>query len=353
MPTTERRDLPFLKALRREHPDRVPVWILRQAGRYLPEYRALRERVDFLTLCRTPELAAEAAVAAVRRLGVDAAILVSVLLLPALGMGFALRYDPGPVIGNPVRSREAIDSLRPPDMEKDLRFVGDAVRCTREALGDEVPVIGFGPAPATLAAYLVEGGGSDTWTTWKSLLYRDPDAAHALLRKLVEALVPYLAAQARAGADAIQLFDTWASILGPRELDAFAIPYARRLVAGLKEELGTRAVPAIYFAQGDAPLRGAGSLGVEAISVDWRHRLSEVRERVGRGIAIQGNLDPHALFAPKKEIEGLVQETLREAGREAGYVFNLGHGILPTTPLENAVALVEAVKKHGRRPRLR
>jgi uroporphyrinogen decarboxylase len=333
------RDL-FLRACRREAVERTPVWIMRQAGRYLPEYRELRARHDFLTACRTPELAAEITLQPVRRLGVDAAILFSDILLPLPGMGVGVEFNPGPVIARPVRSRADVDALRVPDAREALPEVLEAVRLLRREL--KVPLIGFAGAPFTLAAYLVEGRGSHSWSAWKAMLFAEPATAHRLLDTCAETIASVLVEQVKAGAQAVMLFDTWAGILSPEDYAAFALPYARRVMQAVRG--ASLSVPRIYYAGAAAGhLEALRDVGAEVIGLDWRVTLSEARRRLGEGMALQGNLDPAVLLGPPSFIEERVARVLDEAP-DTGHVFNLGHGILPETPPEHAERLVETVR---------
>jgi uroporphyrinogen decarboxylase len=337
----------FLCALRGEPVDTTPVWIMRQAGRYLPEYRATRARAgDFLTLCRTPELACEVTLQPIDRLGVDAAILFSDILVPLPAMGIPLTFSEGegPRL-EPVRDRAAIERLRVPSTDAELGYVPDAVRLIRKSLDGKVPLIGFAGAPFTLLTYAVEGKTSKQFAETKRLLFTAPDAAALLLDKLTDTVIDYLSAQIRAGAQVVQLFDSWVGQLGPLDFQRFAAPYVARIVAALRP-LG---VPMIYFANdGAALLRQAATLGTDALGCDWRLPLDEARAIVGPNVTLQGNLDPCLLFAPPAVIEERAADVL---GRAAGtrHVFNLGHGILPETPPAHAEALVEIVHRLGAR----
>jgi len=348
----------FLRACAGEPVERTPTWIMRQAGRYLPEYRALREKHDFLTSCRTPELACEITLQPVRRLGVDAAILFSDILIPLPGMGVGVDFQPGPVLEHLVRSRADVDALRVADAREETPFVADAVRLLRQELPPEVPLIGFAGAPFTVATYLVEGGGSKSFSAIKGLLVSEPETAHALLDKCARTIGAALGEQVRAGAQAAMLFDTWAGILSPEDVRTFVVPYARRVLDAAAEAAGERFVPRIYYA-GDAAgwLEAAALTGAQVIGVDWRIELAAARQRLGPGVAVQGNLDPTVLLGPIPEIRRRTQSVLRGArsledppsaanpGPARGHIFNLGHGILPLTPPEHARALVDAVRE--------
>jgi uroporphyrinogen decarboxylase len=332
----------FLRACRGEPTERTPTWIMRQAGRYLPEYLEVRAEHDFWTVCRTPELAARVTLQPIDRLGVDAAILFSDILVGFPAMGREVAFAPGPQLADPVRSRDAIADLAVPDPRADLGFVLDAIGEIRAALDGRVPLIGFGGAPLTLAAYLVEGSGSRVFPHLRALWYDDPEAADRLLAHLVEAQLQYLTAQIEAGAQALQIFDTWAGLL-PRDLfERFGAGPVRELIAGLKG----RGVPIIYYA-GDCAhvLDRLAGLGADVLSLDARLPLDRAAELIGPGPALQGNLDSGMLLASQPTIEAGVAAVLAAAPADRGHVFNLGHGILPNTPVENAVFLVDCVRR--------
>ncbi len=339
----------LLRAARLEPVERVPIWLMRQAGRYLPGYKSLRARHDLLTLFRDPELAVEITLEPVRAFGVDAAIVFSDILLPAEGMGFRLDYDPAPRIEPAVRSRSDIERVRVPGVEEATPYLLEAVRLARRELDGKVPLIGFAAAPFTLAAYLVEGGASRSFENVKRLLYGDPSAARALLGKAADVVARLLAAQVAAGAEAVQLFDSWAGILSLRDYRAFALPYARRVV----ETLGESRVPRIYFALDAGHLLEAmPETGAEVIGLDWRVGLAEAARRIGRRVALQGNLDPAVLLTAPETIAREARLVLEEGAAASGHIFNLGHGVLPETPVANVAALVDAVRRAGspRRP---
>ncbi|HEX4802955.1 MAG TPA: uroporphyrinogen decarboxylase [Myxococcaceae bacterium] len=331
----------LLLAARGQPVDATPVWLMRQAGRYLPEYRAVREKVPFLELCKTPDLAAEVTVQPVRRLGVDAAIIFSDILIPVEAMGLALQLDDaGPRLPQPVRTEADVRRLAIPDPEDRTGFVAEAIRRTRKALSDSVPVIGFCGAPFTLAAYMVEGGGSRSFLNIKRLLFEQRPVAHALFEKLTRTLIPYLQMQVAAGASLVQIFDSWGGELSPRDFESFSLPYLQRIVSALKSS-----VPVILFGTGMStllPLMKA--TGADVLGLDWRIDIAEARRLLGPQMAVQGNLDPAALFLPPKELEARVLEILQGAG-PMGHIFNLGHGIFPQTPPEAAQALVDAVHR--------
>ena len=331
----------LLKAARGEPVDRTPVWLMRQAGRYLPEYREIRSGIPFLQLCKTPDLAAEVTVQPVRRLGVDAAIIFSDILIPVEPMGMVLELgDQGPHLPSPLRTEQDIQKLRVPDPEETMGFLGEAIRRTRKALADSVPVIGFCGAPFTLAAYMVEGGGSKSFLNIKRLLFEQPRAAHALFDTLTRTLIPYLQMQVRAGARAVQIFDSWGGELSPRDFETFSLPYLTRIVSALKPE-----VPVIVFGTSMSTLLPLlQRTGADVIGLDWRIQIDDARRLLGPTTSVQGNLDPTALFLPRPELEERVQDILRRAGPR-GHIFNLGHGILPPTDPEAAKAMVDAVHR--------
>ncbi|HKZ52530.1 MAG TPA: uroporphyrinogen decarboxylase [Candidatus Acidoferrales bacterium] len=331
----------FLKACRRQPVDATPVWFMRQAGRYMAEYRKVRARHSILEICKTPELATEVTVTAVEKLGVDAAIIFADLLLPVEPMGMRLRFaaGEGPVLENPLRDERAIAGLRS-DGAGELGYVAEAIRRVHQHFGGRIPVIGFAGAPFTLASYMVEGGGSHSFVHTKTLLYREPALWAALMEKLCAVLEPYLLAQVEAGAAAVQLFDSWVGCLSEEDYRRYALPYSWRLI----EAVQRRGVPVIHFGTGTAALLGAmQEAGAHALGVDWRIPLARAWQEVGYRPAIQGNLDPVALFAPQTELRRRVQEVLNQAAGRHGHIFNLGHGILPDTPVKNVRAVVEWV----------
>jgi uroporphyrinogen decarboxylase len=331
----------FLRTCRGETTERRPVWIMRQAGRYLPEYRAVRQKVDFLTLCKTPELAAEVTIQPVDILGVDAAILFADILLPLEAMGAELVFTKGdgPSFPHPVRTREDVARLRSPEVEETLGYVFDAMRLVRRELDGRVPVLGFGGTPWTLAAYLVEGGGSKQYEHLLAWSYGDPEGLALLLDRIAETSIAYLRGQVAAGAQALQLFDTWGGLLDLDRWRAIALPPLRKVAEALRGS-----VPLIYYVNGGSHLLpGLAELPVDVLSVDWRQPLSQVRKAVGPRV-LQGNLDPAALLAPIPEIERRTA-ALIENGKGGGHIVNLGHGILPMVPVANAKAFVDTVKR--------
>jgi uroporphyrinogen decarboxylase len=337
----------LLRALLREPVERTPVWMMRQAGRYLPEYRATREKAgSFLKLCTTPELACEVTIQPLERYPLDAAILFSdILTIPdAMGLGLSFQEGEGPRFAHPVRSRADIERLPIPDPENDLRYVMDTVRLVRKTLAGRAPLIGFAGSPWTLACYMVEGGGSRDFAKVKSMLYGEPAAMHALLDKLARAVALYLNAQIAAGAQAVMLFDTWGGVLTTEDYREFSLRYAAQVRAELTREGGGRRVPAVLFTKGGGLwLEAMAEAGFDALGLDWTCDIGRARARVGDKVALQGNLDPIALYAPPEVIRQRVQAILERFGPGSGHVFNLGHGILPDVPPEHAGAMIAAV----------
>ena len=335
------KEAPLLRAARREPVPYTPVWLMRQAGRYMPEYRALRERFGFLELCRNPEAAAEVTLQPVERLGVDAAILFAdiLLIVEPLGVGLEFERGEGPVIRRPVRTGADVARLRPIDVDAAVPFVFEAARRVRAALDGRVPLIGFAGAPFTVASYLVEGGASRDYAMTKRLMYEEPEAWHRLMTLLGEATARYLGGQIAAGAEAVQLFDSWVGALGPADYRAFVQPHVRALIRALPP--GT---PVIHFGTGTAALlplmREAGG---DVIGLDWRVDLDAGWAAVGHDVAVQGNLDPAVLLARPAYIRERVKDVLDRAGGRPGHIFNLGHGVLQETPPEHVRALVEIV----------
>jgi uroporphyrinogen decarboxylase len=329
----------FLRACRFQPTERVPVWIMRQAGRYLPEYQAVRARHSFLEICKTPELAAEVSIQPYRVLGVDAIIVFSDILIVAEAMGMPLAVpDSGPVLSNPVRDAGAVRRLRDFDPERETRFVGDAIRAICKEAGPDVPVIGFAAAPWTLACYMIEGQTRGDISRAKRMLREEPQTVRELLERIARATAGYLKSQIAAGASVVQLFDTWAGELTPEEYDAFELPATQMVL----QALGESGVPKILFAKGSAQhLDGMAKSGADVLSVDWKTDLAEARRKLGRKVALQGNVDPSVLLGDTDGIRRAAREAIEKTGG-AGHILNLGHGILPTTPVENARAFVEA-----------
>jgi len=332
----------FLRACRRERVDRTPLWIMRQAGRYLPEYRALRERADFLTVCRTPDLAVEATLQPLRRFPLDAAILFSDILLPLEALGCRMTFSPGPRLDQPVRTRAQVEALAARPAAEAVPFVAEAVRLLRRELEGRTPLIGFCGAPFTLAAYLVQGDGTRGFEAVKTMLFREPATLELLLSKLAASMADYLRLQVEAGAQAVQIFDSWAGILGLEEYRRFALPFVRQVVDGVAG-LGA---PVVYFVNaGPHLLEAAATSGAGVLGVCWRTPLDVVASKVGGGVALQGNLDPHVLFADAGTIAAHAGRILSGVAGRPGHVMNLGHGILPDTPIAGVEALVDAVHR--------
>ncbi|TAM74202.1 uroporphyrinogen decarboxylase [bacterium] len=338
---------PFLLACRREESPFTPVWLMRQAGRYLPEYRRVRERLSFLELCGRSDLAAEVTVTAAERLGVDAAIIFADILLPLVPMGVGLRYEKGdgPRIEQPIRMAADVDRLTPVSVEESLAFVAETVRLSRAGLNGKVPLIGFAGAPFTVASYLIEGGSSRMHVTTKVLMQRDALTWQRLMERIVDVTADYLNMQIAAGVDAVQLFDSWVGCLSPRDYQRHVLPYTKRLISALRP-----GVPVIHFGTMTGSLlelmRDAGG---DVVGLDWRVEIDEAWQRLGPEVGVQGNLDPALLFADAAEIRRAVREMLARAGSRPGYIANLGHGVLPETPVDNVLAFVDAVHEYGRR----
>ena len=338
----------LIKACRREPIPRTPVWIMRQAGRYLPQYQKIRSKADFMTMCHTPELAAEVTLQPVNIIGVDAAIIFSDILVIPEGMGMDLSFveGRGPVFEKPLRQHQDFEKLRPVIAEENLDFVLQALKLVRKELAGRIPLIGFAGAPWTLAAYMVEGHGSNNFTHIKSLMYTASDLLRTLLDKLSLAVADFLSAQIQAGAQIVQIFDSWAGILTPEDFRDFSLPYLKKVVQGIKRN----GAPVIVFArEAGHSIEALAEIGADVLSVSWTEDLELARKRVNGKVALQGNLDPCALFAPQKRIREEVIKVLEKAGNGTGHIFNLGHGILPQTPVDHAKAMVEFVKEEGPR----
>ncbi len=331
---------PFLAACRRQPVPHTPVWIMRQAGRYLPEYRKVREKADFVTLTRTPELAAEVTLQPLRRFAFDASIIFSDIMTPLQGMGVDIEFSPGPVVAEPIRSQKQVDALRRLVPEQDVPFVMESIRMVREGLPANVPLIGFAGSPFTLFCYLVSGKPSKEFAEPRSFLHAEPVAAASLLDRLADAMIVYLRAQAEAGAQALMLFESWGGLLGPYDYQQHAMPPVRRIVEGL----GDLDIPLIYFAnQGGENLRVIKDLNVDVVGLDWRVSIAEARQTLGGNKAVQGNLDPAVLFAPKDTLCRRIDDVLADAGEQPGHIFNLGHGIWPETDPDAVAQLVDHV----------
>lgn len=334
----------FLKACRGEKVSHTPIWIMRQAGRYLPDYHKVRGKVTFLELCKTPELATEVTLQPVDILGVDAAILFSDILvtLEAMGMPLEFQEKRGPVLPQPIRSQADVDRLTVPDPVEKLGYVMDTIRMLRKELADKVPLIGFSGAPFTLATYMVEGGSSKSFFETKKMMYAAPELYGAMLDKVTECTISYLQAQVEAGAQALQVFDSWAGALAPCDYAEFAYPYVKRIIDALKPA----GVPIIYFANNGATLmEQTRNCGADVLGLDWRVSLADAVKVFGPDISVQGNLDPCALLLPEDKLEKRIARILEEGKTARGHIFNLGHGILPETPPEKAKFVVDTVHR--------
>ncbi len=335
------------RTCRGERGERVPVWIMRQAGRYLPEYRALRSEVDFLTATKTPDIAARITLQPMERFPLDAAILFADIMTPHEGMGVRMDFAPGPVIERPIRSADDAARLRPLDPERDTPFVLEALEIVRGELAPDRALIAFAGAPFTLFCYLVQGGGSKDFMEARSFLRAETGAATALLDLLGESMSRYLVAQAGAGADVLMLFDSWVGLLGPETYRRFVLPVVRRTIEEVRAVVDR---PIIYFAHGGATLLEAvGEAGADVVGIDWTLPLSQAAARLGPDAVVQGNLDPAVLFAPPEELERAVDTVLEEGASARAHVFNLGHGIHRTTPPERVAMLVERVRASSAR----
>jgi len=338
----------FLKACRKEKTERTPIWMMRQAGRYLAEYRAVREKADFLTMCKTPELAAEVTIQPVDIIGVDAAIIFSdILVIPeAMGMTLEMREKEGPILHNPVRDHISAKSLKRVNVNRDLKYVLDAIKLTKKELNNRVPLIGFSGSPWTLLTYMVEGRGSKNFDEVKKLIFNNPKLAHKLLVKISLSVADYLSAQIDAGADAVQIFDTWGGILSPNDFIEFSLNYIEMII----DKMEKKNVPVIFFAKGvHYKLNRLAKCGADVLSFDWTMDLGKVREQIGKKVALQGNLDPTVLLSSKSVIKEKAIDVLKSFGKGNGHIFNLGHGILPNVNPENAKYLVNIVKRESKK----
>ena len=337
----------FLRALLREPVDMTPVWMMRQAGRYLPEYRATRAKAgSFMDLCKNPELACEVTIQPLDRYPLDAAILFSdILTIPdAMGLGLYFTEGEGPRFERPIKNQADVDAIGVPDPEGELRYVMDAVRTIRRELNGRVPLIGFSGSPWTLATYMVEGGSTKNFALCKGMMFDQPELMHQLLGKLADSVTAYLNAQIAAGAQAVMIFDTWGGVLTPRDYEAFSLAYMRRIVEGLNREADGRKVPVILFTKGGAQwLDRMAETGCDALGVDWTFDLADARKAVNDKVALQGNMDPCILYASPERIRQEVGNVLESYGKASGHVFNLGHGIHPGINPEHVGAFIEAV----------
>ena len=333
----------FLKALKGETVTRPPVWMMRQAGRYLPEFIEIRKKYDFFTRCRTPELAAEITVQPIRRFGMDAAILFSdILVVPqAMNIPFEMKEGLGPWLPNPIRSQKDVDATMVPNIDETLGYVMDAIKLTKKMLNDEIPLIGFAGSPWTILCYCIQGQGSKTFDKAKEFCFTQPVAAHTLLQKITDTTIAYLKEKVRAGVDVVQIFDSWGGMLSPVDYQEFSWKYINQIIEALKDD-----APVIAFAKGCwYALEEMSRSNVSALGVDWTVSPQMARKLTNNKITLQGNLDPTRLLSPPKEIKKLVTQMINEFGKDK-YIVNLGHGILPNVPLDNAKAFIDAVKEY-------
>lgn len=340
---TELQNDLFLRACKRLPVARTPIWVMRQAGRYLPEYRAVRKTADFLTMCKTPALAAEVTLQPIDLIGVDAAIIFSdILVIPeAMGMHLEMHEGVGPVFPQPIRTEDDAKALKEIDPGVDLKYVLDAVSLTKKELNGRVPLIGFSGSPWTLLCYMVEGMGSKTFSNVKRLIYQNPELAHRLLDQIADGVAAYLSAKIEAGVNAVQIFDTWGGILSQADFKAFSLAYMEKIIAQVKRT----DEPVIVFAKGvHYDLNRLAASGADVLGLDWTMDIGAVRQAVGDKVALQGNMDPTILYAPHEKIRAEAGRILKSFGAGSGHVFNLGHGILPDVPPENLKALVDFVK---------
>lgn len=337
----------FLRACKRQDVERTPIWIMRQAGRYLPEYRAVRAKADFLTMCQTPELVAEVTIQPVDIIEVDAAILFSdILVIPeAMGMHLEMNEGEGPVFPEPIRTIDDAKKLKNIDPTKELKYVLDAVSLTKKNLKNRVPLIGFSGSPWTLLTYMVEGKGSKNFSEVKKLIYNNQELTHNILDKLSNIIADYLSAKIETGCNAVQIFDTWGGILSQKDFEEFSLRYVEKIISQIKR----KDEPVIFFAKGiHYKLDKMASIGADVLGLDWTMDLGEVRKQVGDKVALQGNMDPTVLYANKNYIKDETKRVLSSFGKGNGHIFNLGHGILPDVDPENAKALVQFVKEESK-----
>ena len=333
----------FLKACRKEKTDYTPVWLMRQAGRYMEEYRKIRSKVDFLTMCKTPDLAAEVTLQPINRIGVDAAIIFADILLPLEPMGIKLEFakNEGPVINNPIRTNEDVNALQLINTDEELPFLPETIRIVKQELNGKVPLIGFSGAPFTLASYIIEGGSSKNYIHAKKMMYNEPETWNRLMGKISDVIINYLLAQIKAGAETVQLFDSWVGCLSTEDYRQYVLPHSKKIIENIKKEIN---IPVIHFGTNTTTLlQSMKEAGGDVIGLDWRINLDEGWEKIGFDKAVQGNLDPLVLLSNPAEIEKRVKDILKRADGRPGHIFNLGHGILPQTPVDNVIALVEMV----------
>ena len=339
------KQYPFIRACRRQATAYTPIWLMRQAGRYMKEYRALRKKYSFLEMCKNPELAAQVTLQPIEKLKLDAAIIFSDILIPLepMGVEFEFAKGEGPVFDHPLRERKDVEKLRVIEPEEDVPFLMKAIQLVRKELEGKIPLIGFCGAPFTLASYIIEGGHSRNYILTKSLMYQDRPTWDALMEKISEVLIRYLKAQIRSGVQALQIFDSWVGCLSPHDYEEYVLPYSKKVMDGVG-----KSVPLIHFATSNSTLLELMKrAGGDVIGVDWRVDIGEAWARLGYEVAIQGNLDPVILFGPVDRIEKETRRILDCVGGRPGHIFNLGHGILPDTPPDHVAALIEAVHKYS------
>jgi len=335
----------FLKACRGEPVDTTPVWIMRQAGRYMEEYRAVRAKHTFLEVCHEPELACEVTLQPVNKLEVDAAILFSDIMVPLEGMGCKIDFNPGPVFEAPIRTDKDVEALKVCEPEADVPYVMEAVKLIRKELNGRVPLIGFSGAPFTLASYMVEGKGSREFAHLKQMMYSAPEVYRALMEKVSQTVVKYLNAQIKAGAQAVQVFDTWGGILSQSDYEEYVLPFSKKVIAGLD-----KSVPIIHFVKGAGIfLETVKEAGGDVMGLDWHVDLGDAVDRLWPDMNVQGNMDPTLLLGPRELVEKRARDIVNKGKAARGHVFNLGHGVLPMTPVDNVVALVDVVHEAGLR----
>ncbi len=342
-------DVLFLRAARRERTERTPIWFMRQAGRILPEYREMRQRWTLIEICRQPELCAEVTLQPVRRMPVDAAVMFADIMLPLIGIGVDLELvdNVGPVVKDPIRDRAGIEALRPIEPEQDVPFVMETVRILKRELAGKTAVLGFSGAPFTLASYLIEGRPTREFALTKAMMYGEPELWHALMGRLTGIMITYLQAKAAAGVDALQLFDSWIGALGPQDYETYVRPYTQQIFAALVPT----GLPFIHFGTNTATLLDQmKDDGGSVLGVDWRVPLDVAWDRIGHDKGIQGNLDPALLLAPRAVMEAGAEDVLRRAAGRPGHIFNLGHGLLPQSPLDNVLRLVDFVHERSSEP---
>lgn len=334
----------FLRALKGEAVDRPPVWMMRQAGRYLPEYMEIRKKYDFFTRCETPELASEITLQPIRRYGMDAAILFcDILVIPqAMGIEVQMKEGIGPWIPHPIENEKDLNQIQMPDVKESLNYVMEAIKMTKEKLENEIPLIGFAGSPWTIFCYVIQGSGSKNFQKAKKICFTQPKLAHHLLQKITDVTIAYLKEKVKAGVDVVQLFDSWGGLLSPEDYPVFSWSYLQQIIDSLQQE-----APVIVFAKGCwYALEDMAKSGASALGVDWTISPEEARNRSGGKITLQGNFDPTRLYSPPSEIKELVHRMIRDFGKDR-YIVNLGHGILPDIPVENAGAFIEAVKEYN------